>query len=194
MAKNNRNFNRSNEKGFERKSYDEFNRRANKTFEKRPANVTKTLNLGGSPVYDTKFDQLIDIIQSIPFDKLSVQITMPKSEIYNKDVKGFIVVGYIQSFSISGGFKVTILNKYIDKITDDKSIVVKVRTDRETGEIKMITAFAVESATPINMSVDEFACADSDSDIVCDTTDTSSDINEVIAEEDSSENIDVIGE
>jgi hypothetical protein len=82
---------------------------------------------------------------------------MPKSEIYgNDEARGFIVVGYIQGFSMSSGFNVTILGKYAEYIKDDKSMVVKVRTDRETGDIKMITAFTMDSVTPIDLSFDEF--------------------------------------
>ena len=161
MAKNNKNFrNNRDERNFERKSYDSFNKKAsyNRTFEKKPSNVTRTMSLGASPFYNEKIDQLVDFLNAIPFDKISIQVTMPKSVVYgNDEVKGFIVVGYIQSFSVSEGFKVTILNKYVDLIDSltKKTIGVKIRTERETGDIKMITAFAVEPGVPVDLSFEE---------------------------------------
>lgn len=122
----------------------------NKNFT-RPANVEKTLTLGQSDKYSRNLKDLAILLASIPFDKVSIPITITKAEAFdNAEIKGFIPVGYINSFE-SGKFKVTIFNKFIGKVPDGRVIVPKVRTTRE-GVPTFVSAFAVEDAAPANIS------------------------------------------
>lgn len=141
----------------ERKSYNGFNKKPfNKTFEKRPTNVTKSFGLAFSEYYCDKICELVDLIAEIPFDKISIPVTIPKAVVYDNDeVKGFVTVGYINSFSMAEGFKVTVLAKYVDKISDDYTISVRIRTDKDGNPI-MITGFSFSDAEAVDFAMHDF--------------------------------------
>ena len=152
----NSNFKNRNERS-ERKSYNGFNKKPfNKTFEKRPTNVTKSFSLAFSDYYSEKICELVDLMAEIPFDKISIPVTIPKSVVFNNnEAKGFVTAGYIGSFSMAEGFKVTVLAKYIDKISDEYTISVRVRTDKDGNPI-MITGFSFSDADPVDFAMDGF--------------------------------------
>ena len=141
----------------EKKSYNGFNKKPfNKTFEKRPTNVTKSFALAFSDYYSEKICELVDLMAEIPFDKISIPVTIPKAVVFNNnEVKGFVTVGYINSFSMAEGFKVTVLAKYIDKISEDYTISVRIRTDKDSNPI-MITGFSFSDAEAVDFAMDDF--------------------------------------
>lgn len=138
------NFNGNNEGSYE-------SRRPYKKNFQRPANVVKTLTLGQSDKYSKNLQDMADLIKKIPFDKISIPVTITKAEAFgNDEARGFITVGYVNSFDL-GKFNVTILNKFADKVPDGRVVVPKVRTTRE-GVPTFISAFAIEDGAPANVS------------------------------------------
>ena len=160
----------------ERKSYNGFNKKPfNKTFEKRPTNVTKSFALAFSDYYSEKICELVDLMAEIPFDKISIPVTIPKAVVFNNnEAKGFVNAGYINSFSMAEGFKVTVLAKYVDKISDDYTISVRIRTDKDSNPI-MITGFSFSDADAVDFAMDDFDEEVSDEVSDNDTTEVASD-------------------
>ena len=172
----NSNFKSRNERS-ERKSYNGFNKKPfNKTFEKRPTNVTKSFSLAFSDYYSEKICELVDLMAEIPFDKISIPVTIPKSVVFNNnEAKGFVTAGYIGSFSMAEGFKVTVLAKYVDKISDDYTISVRIRTDKDSNPI-MITGFSFSDADAVDFAMDDFVDEEVSDEISDnDTTEVASD-------------------
>lgn len=141
----------------ERKSYNGFSKKPfNKTFEKRPTNVTKSFDLAFSDYYSEKICELVDLMAEIPFNKISIPVTIPKAVVFNNnEAKGFVNVGYINSFSMAESFKVTVLAKYVDKISDDYTISARIRTDKDGNPI-MITGFSFSDADAVDFAMDDF--------------------------------------
>ena len=64
------------------------------------------------------------------------------------------MIGY-KPISLKTLIKVTVLAKYIDKISEDYTISVRIRTDKDSNPI-MITGFSFSDAEAVDFAMDDF--------------------------------------
>lgn len=94
-----------------------------------------TGGVSGTRTYDV--NSLIDLLEEIPFNKISVPVYCAKSYIFDQDeAKGTVMVGYIKAFD-GKRFDMCIYNKNIDKIEKMTNAIVlpKVRVRDDVAEV-----------------------------------------------------------
>ena len=121
--------------------------------------VNKTIALGCSDFYDQALSDVLNLLDSIPFNKVSIPVSMKRSLLNGDDNKGFITVGNVQKF-VGTNFTVSVTEAAANKITDEHVIIVRCRKDHETGEITYISAIYIDEGTPADDSYKDLCDAE----------------------------------
>lgn len=116
----------------------------------RPRNSTFTVKLTDyfKTVKDIEYskDQLLEILTSVPFSKISIPVYTFKSLVFANDSKGTMVVGFIKSFDIEKEvFEVVIYGNYVECVSKFENVVINPRVfiNEETGDVKNIIALDI---------------------------------------------------
>lgn len=100
----------------------------------RPQNVTVNLNLIDLKKYKRQNDdpdEIISVLEKITWDLINFPVQIPRRCVNNDDSKGFITIGYVDSYMVDKGqFVITIFGKYIDMLerVDNNDLVVWPKT------------------------------------------------------------------
>lgn len=112
-----------------------------------PKFVTLTFKLGESEKYDSSnFESLTEKIESCSFGVCVIPAKMKKTTFFGSDdAKGTVDIGEIRSYDPeTREFSVSVsanTNEKIKSFVDDLVMIVNVRTDKETNDVKFIASF-----------------------------------------------------
>lgn len=118
-----------------------FNNRAR---EDRPHNTTFNVDLfelSKTHKFDYDRDTLLDILEDIPFDLISIPVYAHKSLIINEDARGTMIVGYVKDFDAKNEkFTVVIYGNYVDVVSNflDAVIFPRVFVNKDSGVVNSI--------------------------------------------------------
>ena len=120
----------------------------NRSNRPKPEYKKVMLSLGYSEYIEDQIDRVVDILNNVPFDKISIPVNMAKGILYdNPEVKGFVPVGNVVKFDGSV-FTVSINARAEEKI--DGGYVIGVRcTKNEDGEITFISSIYITKGEPM---------------------------------------------
>lgn len=144
--------------------YNDKNNNGKKFFKKRddrPKNVTMTVGLfelAKTTKVEYDRDTLLDILEVLPFDKVSIPVYTYKNLMFDKNSKGTMVVGYIKSYDAKEEtFDVVIYGNYVETIGDfsDAIIFPRVFINEETGEVRSIIGLDVCPASTYSYLYDD---------------------------------------
>lgn len=142
---------------------------------KRPAYVNKTVKLGSSDFYNTNLSDILNIFDAVPFDKISIPVSMSRALLNGDDSKGFTTIGNIRNTS-GTSIVVSVSEAVASKIDDSIVAIVRCKKNYETGEITYISAINLDKGTPVDFSYEDFGCeADEEAD-TCEETATAVDV------------------
>lgn len=125
------NFNKENVKKKGNKDFSKFdnNKPENEMFDVPLIEIPILIN---QKKYNKK--ELVELIQSIPFGKISIPIYGYKNLIFDPDKKGTVMIGYVNMFTEqTETFTVTIFNTFVQKVKDFECKVIYPRL-RISGE------------------------------------------------------------
>ena len=147
------------QKDFREKSYK--NSMYGKSYEK-PTLVTKSVMLGTSDIYDENIGQLIDILTLIPFDKISIQVSVPKTT-----GTGFMQTGSIKGFDPSTyEFKITFGEKFANTINFDEMVIIpRIKKDKSENITYIICLNMVKGEKYPVISEEDFTSSESDNEV-----------------------------
>lgn len=118
-----------------------FNNRAR---EDRPRNAVFNVDLfeyGRTNKFEYDRDTLLDILDKVPFDEISIPVYTYKNLMLNSEARGNMVVGYIKDFDPKNEvFTVVIYGNYTDTIGNftDAIIFPRVFIDENSGCVRSI--------------------------------------------------------
>ena len=101
-------------------------------------------DIGKTVKDDYDVNGLIDLLASVPFDKISVPLYTYKDLIFGEGKKGTTVVGYIKSFDVDNlSFSVYVNGKNLKVIKEFDDAVVFPRVRVRDGEANMVIGLDV---------------------------------------------------
>ena len=90
-----------------------FNKNNKKVF--KPKFTKIKVNIADSEYYSRGLDSLYNLLCSIPFNKVSIPVYIPKAEMFGNDqLKGTVVFGIIDKFNNDNTFTVSVQENYDD--------------------------------------------------------------------------------
>ena len=94
-----------------------------------------------SDYYADNIDSLYNLLATITFDKIVINVKAGKSELFNNpELEGTIVVGNVVKFNNDNTFTISVPEKFAKTITDGQYVVsVRCRKDFTTNEFTYVT-------------------------------------------------------
>ena len=125
-----------------------YNNKGKAPMKRKVRYVNKTVKLGSSDFYNFNLSDLLNILDSVPFDKISVPVSMGRGILNGDDSTGFSTVGNIQKFN-GTEMVISVTEAAAEKITDEVVAIARCKKNRETGEITYVSAIYLDKGTPV---------------------------------------------
>lgn len=119
----------------------------------KPEYVKTNVMLGYSDFMAANMTDIMNILDEVPFDKISIPVTMTKSAVFgNKNSIGFVTVGNI--VSVKGTtFTINMQKEIADRLTEESVIGIRCTKDKTTGEINFISSIFITKGTPYKLDM-----------------------------------------
>ena len=155
-----------------------FNKNNKKVF--KPKFTKIKVNIADSEYYVSNLDSLYNLLCSIPFNKVSIPVYMPKAEMFGNDqLKGTAVFGIIDKFNNDNTFTVSVQENIAGKFNADKhGMSIRCKKDYETNEITYISSFAIIKGHSVQENYDdvEKAMLDASEETNCEPSEVSEEV------------------
>ena len=155
-----------------------FNKNNKKVF--KPKFTKIKVNIADSEYYVSNLDSLYNLLCSIPFNKVSIPVYMPKAEMFGNDqLKGTAVFGIIDKFNNDNTFTVSVQENIAGKFNADKHVMsIRCKKDYETNEITYISSFAIIKGHSVQENYDdvEKAMLNASEETTCEPSEVSEEI------------------
>lgn len=154
------------EKKFTGKRRDDFKKRVK---EVRSYSLCTVGHTYGREPLTYAVDSLIELVASLPFDKISIPVYCTKRNVFGNDRKGNIQVGFIRSFDLETcSFKVVLFSNSAQSVLRIRNAEIFPRVLVEDGKVKSIIGFDIVNADMFSHKVDVVVEEDDDTEVVMD--------------------------
>ena len=137
------------------------NNNGNKDFKKKPFNkkpeyVKMHLRIGESRMYNDSISELYNILDQIPFDKVSIPVYMTKSALFGENGGiGTLAVGRAAKL-VDDTFTVLINSMFADKVDEEKCVIfIRCNKNYKTGEFTFIENLNIVEGKPMESDFDD---------------------------------------
>lgn len=127
-----------------------------KPFNKKPEYVKMHLRIGESRLYNDNISELYNILDQIPFDKVSIPVYMTKSALFGENGGiGTLAVGRAAKL-VDDTFTVLINSMFADKVDEEKCVIfIRCSKNYKTGEFTFIENLNIVEGKPMESDFDD---------------------------------------